>query len=199
MKKIILIGNGCEVLEKERGKEVDSFDCVIRLGTYKTEGFEKYVGIKTDYCITAHWKLDLERLKTTKTFITFPVFNSFYDEVEIDRIRSEIVTSISDEQRLNIMYFMSRADALSIVDSYKELGDIGIDINGINPSLGYRALKIVLNHFSDCEIYTYGFDFFRTGWYWKESHNRDIKNRHPYSYERALYLLLIKSGKIKKL
>lgn len=199
MKKVILVGNGCGVLEKERGVEIDAFDVVIRLGTYMTVGFEKYVGTKTDFCITAHWKLDLERLKTVKTFITFPVFNSYYDEVEINRIRGEIVSSITDEQRLNIVYFMNRPDALSIVKSYNELGNVGIDLDSINPSLGYRSLRIVLNHFSDCEIYTYGFDFFKTGWYWKESHNRNIKNRHPYSYERALHNLLVKNKKIKML
>jgi hypothetical protein len=199
MKRIVLVGNGCGVLEKEKGNEIDAFDGVIRLGTYKIEGFEKYVGEKTDFCITAHWKLDLDRLKTTKTFITFPVFSSYYDEPTIDRIRGEIMSSITDEQRLNIMYFMTRADALSIVESYKELGNVGIDLSGINPSLGYRALRIVLNHFSGCEIYTYGFDFFKTGWYWKESHNRNIKNRHPYSYERVIHSLLVKSGRIKEL
>lgn len=199
MKNLVLIGNGCEVLEKNLGDKIDGFDAVVRLGTYKIDGFEKNIGTKTDYCITAHWKLDLDRLRKTKTFVTFPVFNEYYDDVKIESVKGEILSKLDSDQIENLVHFMNRQDALDIIDSYRELGPISIDLSLINPSLGYRAIRLVLKHFKDFEIYTYGFDFFKTGWYWKQTHNRDIKNRHPYSYERALHLMLLKRGELKSL
>lgn len=198
-KKLLLIGNGCGVLDRKLGSEVDNFDIVVRLGTFELNGFEQFVGTKTDYCITAHWKLNIDRLNFIKTFITFPVFNEYYDESKIEQIKQEICSQITPAQLNNIVGFMSRQEANYIIDSYKELGNIDLNLSLINPSLGYRALILTLLRFSDYEIYTYGFDFFKTGWYWKPSHNRDVKNRHPYSYERAIHSLLLKQNKIKSL
>lgn len=199
MKNLILIGNGCEVLERTLGGRIDEFDTVIRLGTYELDGFEKNVGTKTDYCITAHWKLNPERLRKTKTFVTFPVFNEYYDDDKIESVKGEILSCLDDRQKENLVHFMNRQDALDIIESYKEMGPLSIDLSLINPSLGYRAIRLVMKHFKEFEIYTYGFDFFKTGWYWKQDHNRDIKNRHPYSYERALHSILLKRGKLKSL
>lgn len=199
MKKLVLVGNGCDVLQRELGDQINEFDTVIRLGTYELSGFEKHVGKKTDYCITAHWKLNMERLRETKTFVTFPVFNEYYDESKIESVKQEILSKSDERQRENLIHFMNRQDALDIIESYKELGPLSIDLSLINPSLGYRAIRLVLKHFKDFEIYTYGFDFFKTGWYWKQTHNRDIKNRHPYSYERALHSFLLKRRELKSL
>lgn len=47
--KAIVIGNSPSVLEYEYGKFIDEyFDVVIRCNWYRIEGFEKYVGTKTD-------------------------------------------------------------------------------------------------------------------------------------------------------
>lgn len=199
MKKLILIGNSCEVLGKQKGELIDTFDSVVRLGAYELSGFEKDVGSRTDYCITAHWKLNLERLRSVKTFVTFPVFHEYYDDVKIESVKNEILSVLDNKQKENLIHFMNRQDSLDIISSYKELGNMSIDLSLINPSLGYRALRIVMRHFKEFEIYTYGFDFFKTGWYWKPTHNRDVKNRHPYSYERAIHTLLLKRGVIHSL
>lgn len=149
MRRLILVGNGCEVLNSELGSEIDKFDIVVRLGTFELMGFEKNVGTKTDLCITAHWKLNYERLNTIPTFITFPVFKEYYDEVEISRIRREIMSIVTDNQRLNIVGFMEKDDANFIMDSYLRLGDVGLDFDNLNPSLGHRAIQLMLKKYSD--------------------------------------------------
>jgi len=45
--KIIIVGSGSSVLDKELGKKIDSFDIVVRLNNYEIKGYEKYVGSKT--------------------------------------------------------------------------------------------------------------------------------------------------------
>jgi len=52
MQKTILIGNGPSALSKKLGKEIDEFDTVVRFNTYRIEGFEEYVGTKTDIWVT---------------------------------------------------------------------------------------------------------------------------------------------------
>ena len=51
-KKILLVGNGTSILDKELGKKIDSFDTVVRFNSYTTKGYEKYTGTKTDIWFT---------------------------------------------------------------------------------------------------------------------------------------------------
>ena len=46
--KIVVIGNGSGLLEKENGYKIDTFDYVVRMGNCPLRGYEKYVGTKTD-------------------------------------------------------------------------------------------------------------------------------------------------------
>jgi hypothetical protein len=53
MKRVIIIGNSCSLLNKENGKKIDEYDYVVRMGGFpRIKGFEKYVGTRTDmYCL----------------------------------------------------------------------------------------------------------------------------------------------------
>ena len=46
--KAIIISNSRSILKKEYGKLIDNFDVVIRLNKCVTDGYEKYIGSKTD-------------------------------------------------------------------------------------------------------------------------------------------------------
>ena len=48
MDDIIIIGNGCSVLSKKNGNRIDKFSEVVRLGQFQINGFEDYIGSKTD-------------------------------------------------------------------------------------------------------------------------------------------------------
>ena len=49
--KIIVVGNAASLLKEKNGNLIDSFDIVIRLNKFVTEGYEEYVGKKTNiYC-----------------------------------------------------------------------------------------------------------------------------------------------------
>jgi hypothetical protein len=52
MKNILLVGNGPSVKDQELGELIDSYDRVVRFNWYHTEGYEKYVGAKTDIWFT---------------------------------------------------------------------------------------------------------------------------------------------------
>ena len=44
--KVVIVGNGSGILNKQNGEFIDSCDCVIRCNTFQIKGFEKSVGTK---------------------------------------------------------------------------------------------------------------------------------------------------------
>lgn len=53
MKRIIIVGNSCTLLNNVNGDKIDGFDYVVRMGGFpRIKGYESYVGAKTDmYCL----------------------------------------------------------------------------------------------------------------------------------------------------
>ena len=47
MIKVIVIGNAPTLLLNSFGKEIDSYDTIIRLNDFEIEGWEQYVGTRT--------------------------------------------------------------------------------------------------------------------------------------------------------
>lgn len=51
---VVVVGNGSNLLQHKRGEVIDSFDTVVRMGSYRTDGYEEYIGTKTDiFCTIA--------------------------------------------------------------------------------------------------------------------------------------------------
>ena len=49
---IILVGNGPSALSKKVGKYIDKIPIVVRFNSFRLEGYEEYVGTKTDIWLT---------------------------------------------------------------------------------------------------------------------------------------------------
>ena len=97
MDDIIIIGNGCSVLSKKNGNRIDKFSEVVRLGQFQINGFEDYIGSKTDIISTSHWKLNRNRLTKTKTIICVPFhYKEKYkqDELFINRDFKDLLDNI---------------------------------------------------------------------------------------------------------
>ena len=52
--RVIIIGNSPSILLHNYGKQIDSYDVVIRLNRCVTKGFEKFIGNKIDIWATTH-------------------------------------------------------------------------------------------------------------------------------------------------
>ena len=63
MKKVIIIGNGASALKNKNGSIIDTFDVVVRMGTCVIDGYEEYVGTKTDILRTSWDRLFIEQNK----------------------------------------------------------------------------------------------------------------------------------------
>ncbi len=193
-RKIIVVGNGEGILDKKNGKLIDSFDVVVRLGRYVTKGFEEFAGSKTDIISTIYWKLDNERLKNNKVILNVPLSlkESFVESQEyIDR---EFFSS-----KNNIIYINNPEDIDGLISMYTDILPAFTNIKNINFSLGFKTIYFLKKLFPEDTIYTTGFDFFKTGWYWNPYHNRDNSNMHPYTWERLWYARSKKIGFINEL
>lgn len=191
---VIIVGNGESVLEKKSGSYIDSFDTVVRLGSYVTDGFEDYVGEKTDIISTIYWKLDIERLSKTKVILNVPLnMQENYSESE-DYIDREF-----SQYKSNILYLNSKEDIQGFIDMYTEVLPPFRGIDDVNFSLGFKTFYFIKKLFPDKKIYATGFDFFKTGWYWNPLHNRDDSNMHPYTWERLWYAKMKRMGNIHEI
>lgn len=101
MRKILLIGNSMSATAMEMGQEIDKFDgLVARFNSYKTEGYEKYVGTRTDVWITCgvfqmNMKQDYKEVLLMSVLLNeqedknLPILQERYPQIE--RIRYETV------------------------------------------------------------------------------------------------------------
>ena len=47
-KSILIIGNGQSILNNNFQNQIDNFDIVLRINNYKINGYEQFLGSKTD-------------------------------------------------------------------------------------------------------------------------------------------------------
>jgi len=128
-KKVLLIGNGTSILDHEYGEKIDSFDTVVRFNSYTTEGYEKYIGSKTDIWFTCMDK-HINNIDHYKEVIT----HSWFNENEC-----ELFSKLKDK----------RSDTSKISS---------INYHGLKaPSTGLIAIDYFLS--KGYEVYLHGFDW----------------------------------------
>jgi hypothetical protein len=88
--RIIVIGNGSTILEKENGNKIDSFDYVVRMGVCKIKGYEKYTGTKTDmFRLTWKQHFEIKKYQDDNSKITF-------NDTELNNFKDILFTNIND-------------------------------------------------------------------------------------------------------
>lgn len=100
--RIILVGGGPSVLECENGSVIDSFDRVLRYSYFKTKGFEKFSGTKTDFWWTVNPYRN-ETIDNIKAIFTHSyehiqsckVFNSFKDKNKLIHISPDFSNTLT--------------------------------------------------------------------------------------------------------
>lgn len=143
---VLLIGNGSSVMDRELGSRIDSdeFDVVIRFNRYSTDGYEKYVGTKTNIWVLhdGHYnKITEERLNELDKILFFiPKF-------KYDLLKDELANTFSEYDKVG---FISK----DIEDEINRVVNFGQKW----PPVGLITITWCLHNFDD--IYLYGFDGF---------------------------------------
>lgn len=185
---VLLIGNGPSILKYELGKKIDShFNTVIRLNDYKTKGFEKNIGEKTDLWFSgASHRTQVKSRPEMKnnTFVIVPKGSRKNAEKTLeDRI------GLKKEE----VYWMPQ----------KVFSEISSIFLNNRPSTGSLSIQFLINYLNLNELYVHGFDFYEKniGHYYKDSEEITpfLGINHDWELEKEKYQLLLENKKIIEL
>ena len=150
--RIILIGNGCSATEEKLGKIIDTeLDLVLRMNRFKTEGFEEYVGSRTDIWVVSDnaFKWVLEETEGIEGSQNWKKYTAIYVGVPSFKYQ-EPETDWSKELGIPVYIFPPN------------IGDkASIEMNLPSdqwPTLGMHCLYALLSDVENNEIFIYGFD-----------------------------------------
>jgi len=144
---IIIIGNGDCVSKLKLGNIIDSYETVVRINNYKIDGFEEYIGTKTNVWST-YGGLDVLK-RDTANIDTILVINKAID-LDINKLDS----SKCIFKNVNVFDILKNNEIL--VDEFI-------------PSTGLCTVLYYVNTYKIPIVY-YGFDFFKSGHYFNKKH-----------------------------
>lgn len=96
MCNVLLIGNGPAALSKEMGHAIDNFDgSVVRFNNYKTDGYEKHIGTRTDIWVTCEQNnqqmKDAHKKRYYLSFSTSEATEKVHETVGAERIPLDLM------------------------------------------------------------------------------------------------------------
>jgi len=72
-KSVIVVGNNSTALEVEQGELIDSYDIVVRFGKGIPDGYERYIGRRTDIWVTGGFRQGLREKFPSHTQVLYNV------------------------------------------------------------------------------------------------------------------------------
>ena len=211
-KKLVIVGNGGNSLNSKNGDFIDSCDIVIRVKSFITEGFEEYVGTKTDIWCTK-WFSYLEssfknKINFNKTKLWIPILNpnvSYQDE-SINKINKYIIKNNFRNREFEVdqhnelinqigcdnVFLLKEDEFEEIIKILKITSDTIHTKSGINvfhPTTYLLSIFLSLKRFPNHNIHITGFDSFKNGYYWNLNENKKYSKSWPHYYDREeLYI-----------
>ena len=141
MKKVYIVGNGPSACSKPLGQEIDAADVVVRINNFKTQGFEQYVGTKTDILFTCRLNEYFDTLQNFPEVILCLLMNPL-DGVEIPQ---EMITAPNISERID----WPEVDRMTALLNLKE---------NCYPSTGFICMLKMVDRFRHVNVV--GFDHF---------------------------------------
>lgn len=223
--KIIVIANGPNALDYEAGELIDSFDIIIRMNCFQIEGYEQYIGSRTDIWVTTNdfdrFILEYDGLLEKRRHESFKEnwttdtkdIETFVEKHkikcnEIHFINTWVPNTIGHLLKDDLLYdnkiCLHTFDAGIMKDMPKSLK---ININnenrtiriaeGRNLSTGIHALIYAIYRWNGKDIYIHGFDFFKSGKEYFSTPQNSWEMRHSATAEESLVEKWVNEGIIK--
>ena len=189
---ILIIANGQSILETKLGTKIDDFNNIARINNYKIEGYEEFVGTKTDIWINgANSKLAILDIIPEKIIVALP-------------------SKVFDKNEANILSYVSKKLNMSqnkfLLVPNKDILNYENEVDNNRLTTGLYSIMWALKNYEN--IYIHGFDFFINS----KSHYFDSKlinfmnekilnkgHKHDNQRENGFVNNLIKEKKIKRL
>ena len=201
MSKVVIVANAKIKEDNKRGNDINSFDKVIRMNRFETDGFEEYLGSKTDiWCINR--KILLQK---TNTYYGF--YNKRWDKYQtkyptLDKCVMMTYCHEKNEADGVRKDNMVVENSIEVADTYEiicELGkrweEIYSNDNFRKPSTGLTTIFYYLNLYD--QIHIHNFDWGKTAHYWGVKGPEDIPSpHHTWQFEKIVVDDLISEGKV---
>lgn len=165
--KLVIIGNGASALTRANGDFINQCDIVVRLGAFIIEGYEPYIGSKTDIYASRWFKSKVrpkEFFNTIKSLWiprTYETREKKYDEL-IDNYKiADIIKYIPNEL---IFSYKARYPFRYIKKNVSRRGNE--ELHCCIPDSGIVAIDMARYLYPDHKIFISGFDNCTTGYYW---------------------------------
>ena len=142
--KIVVIGNGANVLSHDNGQFIDSCDRVIRINGFRISGFEAYVGTRLD--IYSCWSGRLE-------YHNVDYLNEFNEVWFMEHLD----TGDYNRDKFNKLQSHVKITTLETPNTF---------------STGWNSILTAIKYYDHKhnEIYVTGFvQYFNSGWYWDKT------------------------------
>ena len=184
--RVIIVGNGTSVLKNKQGKFIDEHDIVMRLGGYRIEGYEDFVGSKTDIWSNGVstikiWKYFNENVINKHLWIMLPE-DKFTEHEYLKKwqrqkyCERQFSQSVHNERleklKLNNTVECIKNEYLETLLNELNITKYSMGGDFLRPSLGVCTIFAALQKYNHVNLI--GFDSLRTGWYWDTSHVHTI-------------------------
>lgn len=180
--KVLIIGNSPLVLEQKRGAEVNAFEGKIaRCNHFKIEGFEEYVGTRTDVWVTGAINLQHKNMQREYDFVVR------YTTMSDQACDLGDVILRSCRPQWNVYRILSR-DRRELIEKSKIKWQ---------PTTGIAGIYWLMTN--NYKVYIYGFDFCISGRdYYTDRLHLSMEGHHDPVKEMAYAKKLIRRKKIFK-
>jgi hypothetical protein len=157
-KKLIIVGSGATVLDYKVGKDIDSFDKIIRFNGYQRGlgVYDEYAGTKTDilFCNNTRKSLshivDFSDIYTKNTMFILKKAKNKKKEINNNQIKNLLLNNYLTQNIINYNKIIGSTE----VNNKK----ISIPSCIKNPTLGLLAIFYAIENYKDYHIYIHGFD-----------------------------------------
>ena len=211
-KNLIIVGNGGSSLNSKNGKFIDKCDIVIRVKSFITNGFEEFVGSKTDIWCTK-WFSYLEspfknEINFDNTKLWLPILdpNTSSEDKSLSTIKEYIFKNNFRSRELEILkhnellneighnniFLLTEKELKQIIEILQINSNVIHTKSGLNvfhPTTYLLSIFLSLKRFPDHHIHITGFDSFKKGYYWNLNENKKYTKSWPHHYNREeLYI-----------
>ena len=193
-KKIIVVGNGASLRNKQLGKKIDEFEEVVRFNDYQLFGFEENVGTKTTIWARNNSDNVKERILSQFKMVIYYMPLWAYDNQDINIFKKKNIYIMPKEDLRDLQR------QLSLIKRSLKTSGGGLSSQKGWPSTGLAAISILLSYVKNITIC--GFDFFQTDdrqseHYYDDKHGFIKTKCHKGEYEKEWILKKQKTGQIK--
>ena len=190
----VIVGHGPSILRPKLGKDIDLFDCVIRMKRTSdlTKNRPDLYGKKTDVVVSS---LTLGRviMDAWKGVKDFWLFDDTRTEIDDDKVMPKGAYLARDTCRVWRTQYRRLRKTYTKANSQKPKDGLSDDKGHLHPSAGSHAIMYTMDKLNPDRITLYGFDSLLSGKHdWSITRGNEYKEYpdHNWAAEQELLKLL---------